>query len=552
MASLYVTACSSPYKKLALLPTPDPKISEDGLEEMWKKISPIQRNLSEPAARAYSGDDFTVPHGILWDKEAYFKQKNLQWPTETEKIPLVVIGAGMSGLCSAYLLREHNPIVLEQARTLGGNSKGESWKDVDYSIGAAYFMKPEKDSGLEKLIKELGIDQIARVKSDEDPVILNHKFIKNFWTGETAPEAKKQFEKIAEHFRNVCNGKKGWIFPDYPTEDQSHLKKIKSLDQISFKKHLQKIAGAPLHPHINANLEHFCWSSYGAGFDEISAAAGLNFYASEFGGDEIMVTPGGNAAITEALAKKLYQKNPNSLRTSCLVFDVKVKDDKVFVHYLNPQGEVKAIEAQTAIMSCPKFVVKKILNDIEPSRLEAINKLQYNAYLVANVCLDKNVPDQFYDLFMLRDASCDSKNLMSASSKDKVTDVVHGCYAKPNANRSVMTLYRALPFVGGRPMVYNEGSYSQYRQEFEDQIHTEILPLLNLKKENIQELRITRWGHPLPVAKPGFISEGTAQILRKPYKDKVFFVEQDNWGLPAFETAAGEALLMADKIKKRF
>ncbi len=547
IASLYVTACASPYKKNPLSPM-DEKNSSYDLSEVWKKISPIQRSRPEPAPPVYTGDQPAGPHAILWDKEKFLKEKNLSLPKNLEKARLVVIGGGLSGLTTAYLLRHHKPIILEQASALGGNAKGESWRGIDYSIGAAYFMQPEKDSGIDKILKEIGIDKIARVKGDEDPVVLNSKRVSNFWSGVTAPESKAQFEKIAKHFADVSNEKNGWTFPDYPTDDLKLLKKIQPLDRISFKKHLEKVAGGKLHPHIVTNLEHYCWSSYGAGFDEISAAAGLNFYAAEFGGEALMVTPGGNSAVTEALGKKLYEQDPSHIRTQSLVFDVKVKNNKTEIYYLNTQGEIKGIEADYAVMSCPKFVVKRILNGIEPARLAAINKLKYNAYLVANVCINKHIPEDFYDLFLLNDGTCDSSNLMKAAMDQKATDVIHACFAKPVADKSVLTLYRALPFAAGRPILYAENSYEQFRKEFEEQITNQVLPLFNLKNENVEELRISRWGHPLPVASPGLISEGHVKQLRKPFKDRIFFAEQDNWSLPALETAIGEALLMAEKI----
>jgi len=551
MFAAYITACTSPYKRAPLSAGNAAGNPNESLAELWKKISSVQRNIPSPAPLVFSGDQPQLPHEVLWDREAYFKQKNLSWPETREQVPLVIIGGGLSGLSTAYLLREYKPVVLEQAPVFGGNSRGESWQGIDYSIGAAYIMKPDPRSPLHAILKELGLLEKGRTKSGDDPVILNNQKIMGFWEGSSSETAKSQCKKIMDHCKHVYNEEKGFIYPDYPTENSRRLKKISALDRISFKKHMEKVVGETLHPHINAALEHFCWSSAGASSDAISAAAGLNFFASEFGGDEIMIFPGGNSAVTEALAERLYKADPSSLRPKSLVFDVQVKNNKVHVHYLNSEGQVKGIEADAAVMACPKFVVKKILNPIEPSRKKAIEKMQYNAYLVANLCLNKSVPADFYDLYMIGDGNTDSTQLMAAAMEQKVTDVVHAAYAKPHPDKAVLTLYRPLPYPGGRAMVYADTSYEQYRQEFEDQIQSEILPLLSLKKEDIAELRITRWGHPLPVAQVGFLSENQPQALRKPFRSRVFFVEQDNWALPAFETAVTEAYLTAPKIKKK-
>jgi hypothetical protein len=115
----------------------------------------------------------------------------------------------------------------------------------------------------------------------------------------------------------------------------------------------------------------------------------------------------------------------------------------------------------------------------------------------------------------------------------------------------VLTLYRALPYDSARAEALAPTAYNRYRQEFEAQIKDSILPLLKLKAEDIADLRLARWGHPIPVAAPGLIAEGVPEVLRKPFKDRVFFVEQDNWALPAFETALTEAQLWAPEVEKK-
>ena len=71
-----------------------------------------------------------------------------------------------------------------------------------------------------------------------------------------------------------------------------------------------------------------------------------------------------------------------------------------------------------------------------------------------------------------------------------------------------------------------------------------------LQPENIVDLRIARWGHPLPVAATGLIANGTVEALRTPFHGRVFFVEQDNWALPAFETGVTEAITWSPEVAK--
>lgn len=521
-------------------------IESSGIES----ISPIDRSLGNIAPAGFSGDNPDSAHRVLWDKKAFLAARG-GVPPASEKTELVIVGAGMSGLLSAHLLAQHKPVILERAGRFGGNSRGESWEGADYSIGAAYFMQPEKDTPLDKLLRELGVYDIARVKTEEDPIVLKGKRYYKFWEGETDPSNAHQFEKLAEHFVDVCNNKNGQWFPSIPLENSKDREKLKKLDRITFKKHLEEVVAGKLHPHIETTLEHFCWSSYGASASEISAAAGLNFYAAEFGGQNMMITAGGNSAIAELALKKVASQVPRTnLRTECTVFDVAVDDHGVNVCYVNSEGDLKTIRAKSVILACPKFVVSRILRNIESERAEAINRLRYNAYLVANVLLKGGVKDDFYDQFLIGSGNVDGNDIPGSAQRQKVTDIVHGTYAKPRTDLAVMSLYRALPYTGGRAFLYSDGIYQKIKSEFEEQIHGEILSFIGKKAEDIVDLRLARWGHPLPVAEAGLYHQGVIDTIRKPFGDRVFFIEQDNWMLPALETAAGEALTFSPQIDK--
>jgi hypothetical protein len=131
-----------------------------------------------------------------------------------------------------------------------------------------------------------------------------------------------------------------------------------------------------------------------------------------------------------------------------------------------------------------------------------------------------------------------------------VTDVIFADYAKAVGGSTVLTLYRGMPFDSARSEILAPDSYNRYRREFEEQIKDTILPLLKIPHESVVDLRMARWGHPLPVAAPGLIADGVVDELRKPFKERVFFVEQDNWALPAFETALTEAQLWWPEVEK--
>lgn len=512
-----------------------------------RNFSPIDRSLGAIGLRSYSGDNPDRTHQIIWNKQSYLASRG-GVPRPSEHVPLVIVGGGMSGIISGYLLRHHKPVILERADRFGGNSRGESWQGIDYSIGAAYFMEQPQGSPLSNFYRETGIDQMWTVKTVEDPVILKNNRYDNFWTGETAPKHAEQFKKIHNYFEKMFY-REGLAFPEMPTNDSSMRAYLNQLDQETFLEHLRRITGGKLQPHIEATLEHFCWSTMGSSISEISAAAGLNQYVGELG--KVYVTPGGNSAVAERLLQLIRQENPaGNFRPGSVVVDVQRVADGVLIAYEDHTGTLRSIHAKAVIMSCPKFVVKHVLNGIEPSRLAAISKMRYTPYLVANVLIEGPVKNSFYDLFLLGDGKVAFNDIAGSAEQQKVTDVVLGTYARPDKDRTILTLYRSLPFTAGRGLIYAPDSYEKYRLEFEHQVNQEILPLIGISKDRVKEVRLSRWGHPMPVPVRGLISDGTIDELRRPFAERVFFVEQDNWILPCLETAAQEALNWAPEVEK--
>ncbi len=504
--------------------------------EAWSDFSqtPIDRGLGEIARPEFFGDEMSRAHSILWNLGSYTGKPS----TSQEKVPLIIVGGGIGGLTTAYLLRKHRPILLEQASRLGGNSKGQSWRGIDFSIGAAYVTELDKGDPQLDLYKELGLHKIYRTTGPHELKVLNGKLQTKFWNGDLAPNNRAQFKKLSSYLRFVLNKR----YPKIPFRSRKMENYVKELDRTDIVTHLQKIAGGQLDPLIETDLEYYCWSSFGAEAREISAASGLNFYTTEFGKKHIM--PGGNAGIAEHLVKSADLPS-NSLRTGCVVIEVQVQSDGVAVRYLDSSKTLRTLHAKAAVLACPKFVVARILKGIESHRLSAIRRLKYRSYLVCNILLDGTMParslKEIYDLFMLREKEEPRRHR-------RATDLVQGSFTS-HRKSTVLTLYRPFPYDGARPEMLAEGSYQGFKREFETQIHKEILPIFGFQKENLVDIRISRWGHALPVAQTGLIADGTLEKIRKPFRERVFFVEQDNWALPALDTSVNEALILSPAVE---
>lgn len=59
--------------------------------------------------------------------------------------------------------------------------------------------------------------------------------------------------------------------------------------------------------------------------------------------------------------------------------------------------------------------------------------------------------------------------------------------------------------------------------------------------DDVLDVRLTRWGHPLPLAEVGLVADGHCEAARRPIAGRVFFAHQDNWCSPAFEPSFATA-----------
>jgi len=513
------------------------------------EILPIDRTLPDGETdRSFFGDNPTKAHSILWNKAAYLADRG-GIPAPTSRRRVVVIGGGISGLTSAFLLRDLDPLVLEQGPRLGGNSQGQSWRGIDYSIGAAYFCVPEDGDPMSRLLRTLSLDRSYVVAEQSDAAAINGRIRTGFWSGAATKNAAEaaQLTRLSRYLLSVYNEEQ-MPFPDACNRAESAKAAFRALDTVSLRDHLTRLVGALTAPAAAA-VEQYCWSAFAASAAEVSASAGLNFLAAEFG--PIGVFPGGNSAIAEKLTEQLKATlSDNSLCVRSTAIDLTVNDGGSIVSYVGPVGELHSVEAEVVVVACPKFVAARIINGMEPTRLEAIKQLEYRSYLVANVLLDGDITERLYDLYLLGDLGVTGRDPRGESQRRGATDVVCANYAAGVKGSSVLTLYQALPYRGGRTELLAESSYATIRERFEAQIANEIAPLLGFSDQAVRDVRITRWGHPIPVASKGFVADGYAERVQAPFRDRVFFVEQDNWALPGIETAVYEAAYWTPKLRQ--
>lgn len=508
-----------------------------------------------PFADRWFGDDFN-PSDIP------FHSSETQYPggvppEPTESVDIAVVGGGLSGLAAAYLLRHKKPVLLELHPQVGGTSVGARWRGIEYSQGGAYFITPDEGSDLQWLYRQLGLHRTARVSpSSDDLNELRGQIEPGFWSADgLAGDERLAFEQYRALVQEYVDN-----YPEIPLDDSLDNTWIRDLDRLSLKQHILQRLTVPVPDALQAAIQGYCFSSFNAGWDEISAAAGWNFIAAEEFGRWVL--PGGNAGLIDALWRELQGLEsrtplncpPRYLRAGCRAVDVRVLGPKrVQVTYKCADGTFRSLIAKRVVVCCPKHICRHILHGMreqDPQRYQDLYEVHTNAYVVANVLLTRRIPLDFYDIFLLKDASFPNGSGVGPSpeSFSRATDVVKGDFTRRTpVGNGVLTLYWPLPFPRGRFDILFDHGFNDFATRIAPELDT-TLNILGLRRRDVKQIRLSRWGHSMPIARPGLIASGLLERIRAPYKNDIFFVNQDNWCLPAVETCLIEAFAMRDPI----
>lgn len=487
----------------------------------------------------FNGDDIHRSHDVLWDIEGYISQhQDQKYPIENREF--VIVGGGVSGLLVARNLKDQDFVLLESDPQFGGNSKGEEFQGAFFSTGAAYVTKPSNDSDLMSLLKELNL--IDKFREEEVTSVLYHnKFVKNFWRGEAESELSEKKEVLQFETRlKELNGKDELMNEDW--------------DGISFEQWLnQEFPTLPV--AVKEYLQLYAWSSFGASLEELSAYQMLGFIAAET--DGIWSAPGGNALIAQALVKRLRKlKGDESLRASCIVMRVKTTSQGVEVLYEDADRRLKMIRAKKAIVCCPKFVAKRIVPEIPEDQRKAMDSIRYRGYIVANVILSKKFTCPSYELYQLQGEVPEMPMALRPPSRP-MTDLCFGTWAQDQVKmgastvRTVLTCYKALPMDGARQFLFSPMAHEKQKAQVMKAFPGLLESLsertgVPLTEKDILGVRMTRWGHSLPLAEVGFLKQNRHKLVSRPIADKIFFVNQDNVVNPCLETALDEALKLKE------
>ncbi len=493
-------------------------------------------------------------------KHGHLLRETREWqPTSTRRVPLLIIGGGISGLSAAWALKRHgfeHFELLELEAKPGGNSQNGENDISQYPWGAHYVPVPGKDAVLvRKLFEEFdiisGYQDGKPIYREEYLCSAPHERLHQFgvWVDGLYPQLGIMDSDRQEYLRwhdlmdslSTAVGEDGRPAFTIPMELSSTDSQFRSLDAMSFAAYVQQqgFSSRPLHWYLN----YCCLDDYGAPMEEVSAWAGVHYFASRTAWAanvedyDLLTWPAGNGWIVQRLVERLSPY----IRCNRLVvhIDDRAAEPKVLV--LNTQSqEIEEITAPAVLYCGPRFTAARVVASLQERRPEYLQSFHYHPWMVANVTLTGTPNNSPKGLAW--------DNVFYQSSSLGYVNATHQVLGR-RGPATVLTYY--LPLADKDPVAARKAALERTWPEWRDLI------LADLKTAHPDIIALTRsidvwiWGHGMICPSPGFVW-GVDRDSAKQFSKPLYFAHSDMSGISIFEEAQYRGVVAAEQYLKDF
>jgi len=412
----------------------------------------------------------------------------------TKRHDVVIVGGGVSGLTSAYLLQRRDFLLLEKEPHWGGNAYLEQYQGQAFATGAAFIETSEAPA--RDLANEIGLEVLP--VQNRDGTIINGEFIAATW------------QEGIDHL-------------PYPAEVRASFKKFRDdllavplkgraneLDAEPFSKYFQSYS-----PEVKLWWDTFGPSNWGARTEETSAWLGIGTVqsiAGENATDKRFTWPGGLGAITRRLAEILTPRHHERMHTGCTIVGVEQQKQEAQVTYMH-QGRLRTVAAKAVIMATPKFITSRLVMGLPAEQEAAMKKLRYIPYPVVNLVFDRPVFNRGFDTW------CPGNTFTDFIVADWTVRNQPGYRQRHN----ILTFYTPLAENERSILLTEEGSRDLAGCVLRD--FQKLFPGSNVDPV---EVHIYRRGHPLYMSTPGNFTQ-VQPLTRRPM-ERIFFANTDSEG----------------------
>jgi protoporphyrinogen oxidase len=519
----------------------------------------------------YSGDWVGAAHA-RGHRLRDLKSGNLPTPAVQRKASVLVIGAGVAGLaCARGLVRAgiSDVHVLDLEDSAGGNSRGHRVGGMACPLGAHYLPVPNSDAvDVIALLEELGLRRTVQGKAVYDERHLCHSpqerlFIDEHWVEGLLPPldalpatereaTAAQYRHFGQAVAQAANGSQARAFR-MPTVQSVWSPELSALDAITFSNWLD--TNACTAPALRWYLDYCCRDDYGAGAAQVSAWAGLHYFASRHGfhapsdetsgeRDGVLTWPEGNGWLSQRMAAPLAGR----LHTGHIALRVEASRSHSTVDAWNEVDQrVERWTAGHVVMAVPLFIAARLLTSPPSALQQAAAAMHYSPWLVANLHIDAPLDDHAGAPPSWDNVIYDPQRNSAALG---YVDAMHQS-TRPHAGPTVLTAYWAL---GGDSVAQLSTQRARLMNEpwsvWAEAVIADLARAHPDLKSKVRQVDLMRYGHAMAVPSPGVRSSAALLALAAApsAQTRVHFGHADLSGYSVFEEALGQGLGAARRV----
>jgi phytoene dehydrogenase-like protein len=481
-------------------------------------------------------------------------------PDVWEDVPVAIVGAGVAGLSAAWTLERaglRDFVVLELEDAPGGTARSGSGPVVPYPWGAHYVPVPSPaNAPLVALLDEVGAverrDAAGRPVYDESVLCGDPQervFYRGEWYEGLYPRAGASTADIAELLafeddmrawgdRRDEAGRRAF---DLPRARGSDSEDVRALDRMSRADYLERRGWRS--SRLRWFVEYGCRDDFGASLAQTSAWAGVHYFAARQQDDgeaaPFLTWPEGNGRLVSHLAGLAGPR----LRLGALVAEVVPSRDRVSITCVEPDGRVRGLRAEHAVLALPRFLHGYLLGPRggAPSRPPAP---VYGAWMVANLTLHDRPGSRGFPLAW--------DNVLYDSPSLGYVVATH--QANRDRGPTVLTYY--LPLLDDDPRAARRRLLETSWEEWVRVILADLAPAHLSLRDLVETVDVYLWGHAMVRPRPGDLWSPALSAAAQPL-GRLHFAHTDLSGWALFEEAqywgvrAAEAILRERKAAFR-